>query len=76
MHTDFPEPVAPAIRRALEILAERYWKRRANSLKFARLDQLAEGHDLGGWIRDFDTDRALPRNRRDNPNALSAHGER
>ena len=63
-------------RTALEILAERDRQRRANVLELARLDQLAECHYLGGRIRDFDTNRAPPRNRRDDADALRAHRQR
>ncbi len=57
-HTDFPDPVAPAISRCgifarsaitglpFEILAERDRQRRARVLELGRLEQLAERNDL------------------------------
>src|SRR5947207_12250759 len=60
----------------LQILAERDWQCRTDVLKFSRLDQLSERDDLGVRIRDLDADGALPRNRRDDADALRAHCQR
>src|SRR6266853_1497162 len=63
-------------RSSFEIFPECYWQGRANVLILPRLDQLAERHYLGSWIRDFDANGALPRNRSHDAYALRAHGER
>src|SRR5688500_11165155 len=56
-----------------EILAERDGQRGRHSLIFPGLEHFAERDHLGRWVRHLDTDSALARNRRDDPNTRSAH---